>query len=73
LCGFSNLGSIGISVGSLVAVCPDLKRAVMRDVMRALVAGTLACFSTACVASALFDDQAAAQPNRTRLATFDCS
>ena len=54
LCGFSNFGSMGITLGTLSAICPSLRAPLARDLLRALAAGTLACLSTACMASALY-------------------
>ena len=55
LCGFANLGSAGIVVGSLGAMAPHQRPVLCKEVIRALVAGSLACFATACVAGALYD------------------
>ena len=55
LCGFSNLGSMGIMVGGLSILAPQKREVLCQEVMRALVAGTLACFATACVAGAVYD------------------
>ena len=54
LCGFSNFGSMGITLGTLSAICPPLRAPLARDLLRALAAGTLACLSTACMASAIY-------------------
>ncbi|XP_037271792.2 putative transporter YutK [Rhipicephalus microplus] len=53
LCGFSNLGSIGICIGGLGAIAPDRKSDLARLSFRALAAGSAACFLTACVAGSL--------------------
>lgn len=53
LCGFSNLGSIGISLGGLGAMAPDRKGDFAAVSVRALAAGSAACFLTACVAGSL--------------------
>ncbi|KAK8785973.1 hypothetical protein V5799_007662 [Amblyomma americanum] len=50
LCGFSNLGSVGICLGALGAMAPDRKGDFASVSVRALVAGSSACFLTACVA-----------------------
>ena len=55
LCGFANLGSMGIMVGGLSILAPQKREVLCQEVMRALVAGTLACFATACVAGAVYD------------------
>ncbi|CAN7996025.1 unnamed protein product, partial [Ixodes pacificus] len=50
LCGFSNLGSLGITLGALGALCPERKSDLANMSVRALCAGSAACFLTACVA-----------------------
>lgn len=54
VCGFANLSSIGIQIGGLGALVPERKSDIARLGLLALVAATLANFSTACVAGALF-------------------
>jgi CNT family concentrative nucleoside transporter len=53
VCGFANLSSIGIQIGGLGALVPERKPDIARLGLLALVAATLANFSTACVAGAL--------------------
>lgn len=53
VCGFANLASIGIQIGGLGALIPERKPDIARLGLLALVAATLANFSTACVAGAL--------------------
>ena len=45
---------MGIMVGGLATMAPDKRAVLAREVTRALAAGTLTCFSTACVAGALY-------------------
>lgn len=53
LCGFANFSSIAIQIGGIGALC-EKKRQVLAELgMRSLIAGTLACFMTACVAGIL--------------------
>ena len=53
LCGFSNIASIGIQIGGIGAMAPG-KRAVLSKLgFRALLAGSIACFFTACIAGML--------------------
>lgn len=53
LCGFSNIASIGIQIGGIGAMAPG-KRAVLSKLgFRALLAGSIACFLTACIAGML--------------------
>ena len=54
VCGFANLSSIGIQIGGLGALVPERKSDIARLGLLALVAASLANFSTACVAGALF-------------------
>lgn len=53
LCGFANLGSIGIQIGGIGGVAPDRRSDLAKLGMRAMIAGTLAAFMTACVAGIL--------------------
>lgn len=50
LCGFANLGSIGIMLGGLGAMAPERKKDLSGIVVRAMIAGNVACFMTACIA-----------------------
>jgi CNT family concentrative nucleoside transporter len=51
--GFANVSSIGILIGGLGGLVPTRKHDIARLGVRALVAATLANFSSACVAGAL--------------------
>lgn len=53
LCGFSNFGSIGIMLGAMGAMAPARKGDLAEVSLRALAAGSAACFLTACVAGSL--------------------
>ena len=53
LCGFSNLGSIGIQIGGLSAISPSRQQDLAVLGLRAMIAGSLACFLTACVTGIL--------------------
>ncbi len=53
LCGFSNLGSIGIQIGGLSAIAPARQQDLALLGLRAMIAGSLACFMTACVTGIL--------------------
>jgi CNT family concentrative nucleoside transporter len=55
VCGFANVSSIGIQIGGLGALAPERRAEISRLGVRALIASTLANFSTACVAGALLD------------------
>ncbi|XP_006169052.1 solute carrier family 28 member 3 [Tupaia chinensis] len=53
LCGFANFGSLGIVIGGLTSMAPSRKRDIASGALRALIAGTMACFMTACIAGIL--------------------
>ncbi|MGK7948275.1 MAG: NupC/NupG family nucleoside CNT transporter [Xenococcaceae cyanobacterium] len=53
LCGFSNLGAIGIQIGGLSAIAPKRQQDLAVLGLRAMIAGSLACFLTACVTGIL--------------------
>lgn len=49
MCGFANLGSLGIVIGGMTAMAPDRRADVVALSMRSLVAGTLATSMTGAV------------------------
>jgi CNT family concentrative nucleoside transporter len=53
LCGFANLSSIAIQIGGIGSLAPDRKHDLARLGMRAVIAGTLANFISACIAGML--------------------
>ncbi|KAK2499898.1 hypothetical protein MC885_014679 [Smutsia gigantea] len=53
LCGFANFGSLGIVIGGLSTMAPSRKGDIISGAVRALIAGTIACFMTACIAGIL--------------------
>ena len=53
LCGFANFASIGIQIGGIGALVPERRHDLARLGMRAMVAGTLANFVSACIAALL--------------------
>ncbi|KFQ24003.1 Solute carrier family 28 member 3, partial [Mesitornis unicolor] len=53
LCGFANFGSLGLVIGGLTSIAPSKKREIANGAFRAMIAGTVACFMTACVAGML--------------------
>ncbi|XP_064470798.1 solute carrier family 28 member 3-like [Ornithodoros turicata] len=55
LCGFSNLGSIGVQLGAFSAMMPTRLKDCSEVATRAFISGSMACFMTACVAGALSD------------------
>jgi concentrative nucleoside transporter, CNT family len=50
LCGFSHVASMAIFVGSVSALIPERTHLVAALGFRALIAATLACLMTACIA-----------------------
>lgn len=53
LCGFANIGSIGIQIGGIGTLAPERRKDLARLGARALLAGTLANFLSACIAGVL--------------------
>ncbi|XP_067838422.1 solute carrier family 28 member 3-like [Heptranchias perlo] len=54
LCGFANFGSVGILIGGLSSLAPLRMRDIASVSIRALIAGTAACFMTACIAGMIY-------------------
>ena len=53
LCGFANFSSIAIQIGGIGALAPNRKSDLARLGLRAVVAGTMANFMSACIAGML--------------------
>jgi concentrative nucleoside transporter, CNT family len=53
LCGFANLSSIAIQVGGIGALAPNRKSDLARMGVKAMLAGTMANFMSACIAGML--------------------
>lgn len=53
LCGFANVGSIGIQLGGLGPLAPDRRADLVSLGVRAMIGGLLACYMTACLAAIL--------------------
>ena len=53
LCGFANFSSIAIQVGGIGALVPERRGDLARLGVRAMLAGTLANFLSACIAGVL--------------------
>ena len=53
LCGFANFSSIAIQIGGIGGIAPERKADLARLGLRAMIAGTLACFQTATIAGFL--------------------
>ena len=56
LCGFAHIASMAIFVGSVCALAPQCTKTIGPVAVRALVAATLACLMTACVAGTFFTE-----------------
>jgi pyrimidine nucleoside transport protein len=54
LCGFSNFSSIGMQIGALSAMAPKRRKDLAALGMRAMIAGSISCFMTACIAGLFF-------------------
>jgi len=54
LCGFANLGSLGIMIGGLTTMVPERRREILDLGPRTLVAGTLATLSCGCIVGMLY-------------------
>ncbi len=50
LCGFSNFSSIAIQLGGIGTLAPDKRPTLAALGIKSLIAGTLACYMTACIA-----------------------
>ena len=53
LCGFANLGSIGILLGGIKSIVPSKFSLASRLALKSIIAGTLATFMTAALVSLL--------------------
>ncbi|XP_077867339.1 solute carrier family 28 member 3-like [Saccoglossus kowalevskii] len=58
LCGFSNIGGVAIFIGAFGSLVPSKKTEITVLSVRALIAGSVTCFMTACVAGVLYDEEA---------------
>jgi CNT family concentrative nucleoside transporter len=56
LCGFAHVASVAIFVGGTAALAPGRTQALSKLALRALIAATLACLMTACVAGTFFNN-----------------
>lgn len=57
LCGFGSIAAMGINLGALSAAEPRRRKDFAKLMLRAVVAGNIACFMTACVAGILYQDE----------------
>ena len=49
LCGFSNIAAIGVQLAGIGSLCEAKRGTLAKLAVRALIAGSIACFTTACV------------------------
>ncbi len=54
LCGFAHIASLAIFIGGIAAIAPSTAGTLSKIGARALIAATLACLLTACVAGVFF-------------------
>jgi pyrimidine nucleoside transport protein len=73
LCGFANISSIGIQLGALGAMIPDKKSLLAKIAVRAMIAGNVACFMTACIAGLLSQEKMGKLDCPVNLLDFDTS
>lgn len=57
ICGFAHIASMAIFVGGVAALAPSRKKDIAAMGLRALVAATLACLMTACIAGVFFTEK----------------
>ncbi|MGB3364219.1 MAG: nucleoside transporter C-terminal domain-containing protein [Thermodesulfobacteriota bacterium] len=57
LCGFAHIASMAIFVGGVAALAPSRKKDIAAMGFRALIAATLACLMTACIAGVFFSEK----------------
>nr|XP_039269229.1 sodium/nucleoside cotransporter 1-like [Styela clava] len=69
LCGFANVGSLGIMLGGLGSMCPERQSEMAKIVIKALIAGIFVSILNACVAGFLYLPP---QPNCTTILSYDC-
>ena len=56
LCGFAHIASMAIFVGGVCALAPEKTRYISSVAVRALIAASLACLLTACVAGTFYQE-----------------
>jgi len=57
LCGFSNPASIGVQIAALSYMAPTRRGHISQVAIRAFIAGSSACFLTACIAGTLIKEE----------------
>ncbi|MCE5250066.1 nucleoside transporter [bacterium] len=56
LCGFAHIASVAIFIGGISAIAPRTTNALSRVGIKALIAATLACLMTACIAGTFYTE-----------------
>uniref|UniRef100_A0A182QQ80 Sodium/nucleoside cotransporter n=1 Tax=Anopheles farauti TaxID=69004 RepID=A0A182QQ80_9DIPT len=56
ICGFANPSSLGIMIGAMSSLAPERRGAITAVSFRSFIAGSMACFMTACIAGLLIAD-----------------
>ncbi len=56
LCGFAHVASLAIFIGGITSIAPKTVHTLSRIGLRALIAATLACLMTACIAGAFYSE-----------------
>nr|XP_061803942.1 solute carrier family 28 member 3-like [Nerophis lumbriciformis] len=54
LCGFSNFASLGLTIAAMTTMAPERQSDISSCGIRALIAGSVSCLMTACVAGMLY-------------------
>nr|VZI11807.1 unnamed protein product [Spirometra erinaceieuropaei] len=57
LCGFANIGSVGIMLASMVTILPHRRKELTGMVLSSMIGGTVACFLTACFAGLFYNEK----------------
>lgn len=55
LCGFAHIASLAIFIGGISALVPEKTAVLVKVGFRSLLAATLACLLTACIAGVFFN------------------
>ena len=55
LCGFANIGSIGIQIGGIGGLAPGQRKTLSQFGVKALIGGTVAALLTAAIAGMFFN------------------
>ncbi|KAL5108855.1 Solute carrier family 28 member 3 [Taenia crassiceps] len=55
LCGFANIGSVGIFLGAMIAILPQRRVDLTNMIVYGMIGGNIACFLTGCFAGLFYD------------------